>query len=73
MRAKIKKANHVFMFEASREYTPNEISPAMLNRGFFSCPSCKTTVYLARDHFYSSDHAEDCEYITKKKETSGHF
>lgn len=73
MRAKIKKANHVFMFEASRELAPNEISPHMLRVGFFSCPSCKTNVYHARDHFFSTDHAEDCKYIEEKKETSGHF
>ncbi|MET3689826.1 hypothetical protein ABIC37_005376 [Priestia megaterium] len=63
MRAKIKKANHVFMFEASREYAPKEIDPSMLQRGFFSCPSCKTTVYYAKNHFFSADHDKDCEYV----------
>lgn len=66
MWAKIKKANHVFMMEAAREVSFEEVQPFMLNRGFFSCPSCKETVYFNRNGFASSNHSSDCEYVTEK-------
>lgn len=66
MWAKIKKANHIFMFEAAREVSAEEVQPFMLQRGFFACPSCKETVFYNKTGFTSGNHSPDCEYVHQK-------
>lgn len=73
MRAKIEKANYVFMFETLGEFHAGEFTDNVLKRGFFVCTSCRTKVHYKKDHFFSSEHKPNCAYVKGKfkKKTLG--
>ncbi|AYE53685.1 hypothetical protein OEA_28915 (plasmid) [Priestia megaterium NCT-2] len=66
MRAKIEKAKHVWMFEATGEFYAREVSNEKIKRGFFLCPSCEVKVYYKQDHFFSSEHKRNCIYVKEQ-------
>jgi hypothetical protein len=66
MRAKIEKAKHVWMFEATGEFYAHEVSNEKIKRGFFLCPSCEVKVYYKQDHFFSSEHKRNCIYVKEQ-------
>jgi hypothetical protein len=63
MRAKIEKANYVFMFETMGEFHVDEVNNDLLKKGFFVCPSCHATVHYKKDHFFSREHKRNCTYV----------
>ncbi|MCF6796747.1 hypothetical protein L1M59_11510 [Bacillus sp. ET1] len=66
MRAKIEKAKHALMFEATGEFYAHEVNKDIIKRNFFICPSCQVKIYYKQGHFFSREHKQNCSYVKEQ-------
>ena len=68
MQEKTDKANHILMFETTREFYAHKVTGAKENIEFFVFPSCQIRVLYKKDHFFSREHSPSCTYVKKQLE-----